>query len=1097
MVLIIALSAGVINAQTGGAIVIDACVDQNADGDCADEADGPAPAEVEACLTDESTCLPIPATFTDLAPGSYTPFLQFAGASQGYYPTTPSEPVELTGEEQLDVTLGAVYPVHPKGVAVHEGLNKVYVAFQGPIVQTNTVTAKPYPFVAVIDGESDRVLQTIPGGDDGIGLEPWGVAVSGDNVYVGSFGEGRISVIDAISDTIIANIEPNRNDVKLAAPDVNPITGWVHFPDFQNGNMVIVSGTEIIAEPPLADQFGFTPFEAVVARTLQGYTFVTMRNTILGEIAHPNPFQFRGFEGDGPLFAPDDHEIAFDLPGIGQTTGSPHALGLWQESGMSEPRLFMTYSDDSRGDVNPPEFLNPNKLLIYSFAAIDPTVVGLRHANINVGDFAEVGLVFDVEAGAMVGTYGGFPFDERNGDAAACDNEGRGGLYLVDLDGVVTAGPLPEKVVGNPPLESDSLLWKNPFEIAINATSGKVYVTDRCWNEFPGAGQVGGAVLVFSESALNPDGGTPTPTPTTTATITPTATITATITPTATATITPTATITATITPTATATITPTATITVTITPTATATITPTATATITPTATATITPTATATITPTATATATITPTATATITPTATATITPTATATITPTATPTPTATATGTITPTATATITPTATATITPTVTATATPTPTATATRVPVQVTLAFTGLEAVNGGEIFNVNAIGQDVPEPGIYGVQLEIDYDPALVTVSNLQVSPDLAFLVLATADNVAGKITLVASRQGDVPGLTGNPTLLTFDVTAANVTDTATFVYTNPKVGDREAFPFDVLTQSYSVNIQPSGTPTLTPGTPTVTPGTPTATPGTPTATPGTPTTTPGTPTTTPETPTSTPGTPTATPETPTATPGTPTTTPETPTVTPETPTSTPGTPTATPETPTATPGTPTTTPGTPTATPGTPTTTPGTPTVTPTGGPIVVIIVGQAILPGQANNNWSGATVTVDDTGQSTETDASGHFTIPDVPAGAHNSISIDAPGYLSAACNAPDLTSAETALTTVTLLSGDVNNDDLIDVGDATAVGTSFGATGSGLIADLNGDAGVDIFDIILVSINYGEKGPQDWTCLP
>jgi hypothetical protein len=146
---------------------------------------------------------------------------------------------------------------------------------------------------------------------------------------------------------------------------------------------------------------------------------------------------------------------------------------------------------------------------------------------------------------------------------------------------------------------------------------------------------------------------------------------------------------------------------------------------------------------------------------------------------------------------------------------------------------------------------------------------------------------------------------------------------------------------------------------------------------------------------------------------------------------------------------------------------------------------------------VVIIVGQAILPGQANNNWSGATVTIDDTGQSTETGAGGHFAIPDVPAGAHSSISIDAPGYLSAGCSAPDLTSGATALTTVTLLSGDVNNDDLIDVADASAVGTTFGTTGSSLSSDLNGDAGVDIFDIILVSINYGTEGPQDWTCLP
>ena len=129
------LSSSVIYAQAGSAtITVNACTDQNADGDCSDDFDGVAPLDVQACLDDDTNCQTVPATFTNLAAGSYTPFLRFPGASQGYYPTTSRTPVDLGPEELAEVTLGAVYPFHPKGVAVHEQLNKVYVAFQGPTV---------------------------------------------------------------------------------------------------------------------------------------------------------------------------------------------------------------------------------------------------------------------------------------------------------------------------------------------------------------------------------------------------------------------------------------------------------------------------------------------------------------------------------------------------------------------------------------------------------------------------------------------------------------------------------------------------------------------------------------------------------------------------------------------------------------------------------------------------------------------------------------------------------------------------------------------------------------------------------------------------
>jgi len=321
------LSSGVIYAQAGDAsITVNACTDQNADGDCNDDADSDAPPDVEACLNDDTMCQAVPATFTSLDAGSYTVFLRFVGASQGYYPTTGSTQVDVADAEQAEVTLGAVYPVHPKGVAVHEQLNKVYVAYQGPIVVTNvpttattsaatqTVATKPYPFVAVIDGEADEVLYTIPGGEDGlvdqgprtpnfagIGREPWGVAVSGDGqfVYVGSFGDGLVSYIDPVSDTVVTNYFFG-SEFQPTAPATNPVTGQVHFPDYRQGNMLILStdsanpqvAAPFIELPPLA----FSPFEMVTANTLNGYNFVTLRDAV-----QPNPFRIAGLSSADPF----------------------------------------------------------------------------------------------------------------------------------------------------------------------------------------------------------------------------------------------------------------------------------------------------------------------------------------------------------------------------------------------------------------------------------------------------------------------------------------------------------------------------------------------------------------------------------------------------------------------------------------------------------------------------------------------------------------------------------------------------------------------------------------------------------------------------
>lgn len=471
----------------GGTITVNACEDQDADGSC-----GPGetlPSGVLACLTDSDetpvgACQAVPASFT-VDPGTYLAHLEFTGDSQGYYPTSGPQAVEIAQCGSAEITLPALDPIHPKNMAVHEQLNKVYVTFQGPKIDGE----RPYPFVAVIDGDTDRILRTIPGGEAGIGQKPFGITVSGDNVYVASFEEGRITIIDANSDTVIANVTPaDRTDFQPTVGAVNPINGQVEFADYKGGRIVVLDGTSIVAEPVIhITPASFSPFELIVADDGQaGYDFVTMRDAL-----KPQRFKVAGYnESTGEL-----NHTNINLPG--DRTGTPHAIGLWQEPDMAEPRFFVTYADDPR--VSPGvEYPNPNKLAVYSFFKDRPKDVFQQTAEVEVGDYAEAGLIYDPFSNQMLGTFAGFAYIDDDGDEAACNTTEQGGTYAVSFDGDRRPGFTPNIVVGNPPLVSTDLEWRSPFEIAINPNNNKVYVTDRCWKDYPGGTQAGvGAVLIY------------------------------------------------------------------------------------------------------------------------------------------------------------------------------------------------------------------------------------------------------------------------------------------------------------------------------------------------------------------------------------------------------------------------------------------------------------------------------------------------------------------------------------------------------------------------------------------------------------------------
>jgi hypothetical protein len=62
----------------------------------------------------------------------------------------------------------------------------------------------------------------------------------------------------------------------------------------------------------------------------------------------------------------------------------------------------------------------------------------------------------------------------------------------------------------------------------------------------------------------------------------------------------------------------------------------------------------------------------------------------------------------------------------------------------------------------------------------------------------------------------------------------------------------------------------------------------------------------------------------------------------------------------------------------------------------------------------------------------------------------------------------------------------------VTLVGGDVNGDQAIDIRDVSYVAYHFDQYDPQ--ADVNGDGVVDILDLTLVAGNFGQVGPTAWT---
>ena len=126
---------------------------------------------------------------------------------------------------------------------------------------------------------------------------------------------------------------------------------------------------------------------------------------------------------------------------------------------------------------------------------------------------------------------------------------------------------------------------------------------------------------------------------------------------------------------------------------------------------------------------------------------------------------------------------------------------------------------------------------------------------------------------------------------------------------------------------------------------------------------------------------------------------------------------------------------------------------------------------------------------------AGAAVLADPGGHSAQTLPDGAFDLPALAAGQYN-VDMRMTGYLRAGPQPFILAPGVTLdLVNVTLLGGDCNGDDKIDILDAAMLALSFaltnGQAGFEPRADINADGVVDIYDLVMVGNNFGCNLPD------
>ena len=126
---------------------------------------------------------------------------------------------------------------------------------------------------------------------------------------------------------------------------------------------------------------------------------------------------------------------------------------------------------------------------------------------------------------------------------------------------------------------------------------------------------------------------------------------------------------------------------------------------------------------------------------------------------------------------------------------------------------------------------------------------------------------------------------------------------------------------------------------------------------------------------------------------------------------------------------------------------------------------------------------------------SGIVVTLrlpDGTTAQTVTDASGAFFFGDLLPGNYQA-DAGADGYLSRHMDFSINEGQAFILPPTTLLNGDTNLDNAIDLSDAALIASNFDGPATVPAADVNHDGWIDVKDLTLVGADFGQTGPMPW----
>jgi hypothetical protein len=108
--------------------------------------------------------------------------------------------------------------------------------------------------------------------------------------------------------------------------------------------------------------------------------------------------------------------------------------------------------------------------------------------------------------------------------------------------------------------------------------------------------------------------------------------------------------------------------------------------------------------------------------------------------------------------------------------------------------------------------------------------------------------------------------------------------------------------------------------------------------------------------------------------------------------------------------------------------------------------------------------------------------------------ADGHFVLTTSYGEGFYTLAAYAPGYLAAESDSPIQVTMDSIVDAgqITLLGGDVNGDNRIDIRDLSFVAWHFDEYDPA--ADINDDGVVDIADLAMTTSNFGRVGPIPWT---